>query len=158
MQWRFLKGEPLPKLSFEAFAIEIDFKGNNEALWNLHQDVILAEHVKTSPGTRPALWWKYTAPRLPIGTFPGCYYDGQLPEPRKRVGGTGTPAHEVRAVVPSFSYGIADVWVDIDDEDDLPTFESQAAYLKRHGLFLAGEEKRSDFEEEFVPKSWDYGI
>jgi hypothetical protein len=27
MQWRFLKGDPLPELSFEAFVIETDFKG-----------------------------------------------------------------------------------------------------------------------------------
>jgi hypothetical protein len=46
-------------------------------------------------------------------TFPGCYYDGKLPEPRKRTGGTGTPAHEVRAVVPSFEYGLPTVlgWI-----------------------------------------------
>jgi hypothetical protein len=39
------------------------------------------------------------------------------------------------------------------DPNDPPTFESQAAYLKRHGLFLAGEERRlkkSDFEPETV--------
>jgi hypothetical protein len=37
------------------------------------------------------------------------------------------------------------------DPDDPPTFESQAAYLKRRGLFLAGEERRLkkvDFEAE----------
>src|SRR5712671_6462284 len=44
--------------------------------------------------------------RLPIGTFPGCFGDGKLPQPRKRTGGTGTPAYEVRAVAPAFSYGI----------------------------------------------------
>ena len=46
--------------------------------------------------------------------------------------GTGTPAYEVRAVVRSFTYGIPDAWVGID-ESDPPTFESQASYLKRHG-------------------------
>jgi hypothetical protein len=76
---------------------------------------------------------------------------------RKRMGGTGTPAYLCRAVKPSFACGIPDVWVDVD-ENDPPTFESQAAYLKRHGLLFAGEEKRSDFEPESVPKSWDWGI
>jgi hypothetical protein len=76
--------------------------------------------------------------RLPIGTIPGCYYDGKLPQPRKRTGGTGTPAHEVQAVVPSFEYGLPAVWVGLD-EDDPPVFESEATYLKRHGLLLAGE-------------------
>jgi hypothetical protein len=37
------------------------------------------------------------------------------------------------------------------DPDNSPTFESQAAYLKRHGLFLVGEERRlkkADWEVE----------
>ncbi|WP_146688505.1 hypothetical protein [Bradyrhizobium canariense] len=37
------------------------------------------------------------------------------------------------------------------DPNDSPTFESQAAFLKRHGLFLAGEERRlksADWEPE----------
>jgi hypothetical protein len=59
-----------------------------------------------------------------------------------------TPAHEVQATGPTFAYGIPTVWVGLD-EDDPPIFESQAAYLKRHGLLLDGEERRvqSSFEE-----------
>jgi hypothetical protein len=41
------------------------------------------------------------------------------------------------------------------DPDDPPNFESQAAYLKRHGLFLAGEERRlkkADWEAEAIQK------
>ncbi len=121
----------------------------NAQLWNLHRDVILAEHVKEIPGIRPALFWQHDAPRLPMGTFPGWFIDGKLPEPRKRIGGTGTPAYEVTSVGPSFSYGIPDIWVGIN-YDDPPTFESQAAYLKRHGFLFAGEEKRSDFEPQWV--------
>ena len=49
----------------------------------------------------------------------------------------------------AFEYGIPTVWVDVD-EDDPCVFESQASYLKRHGLFLTGEEKRRDFEPETV--------
>jgi hypothetical protein len=36
------------------------------------------------------------------------------------------------------------------DPDDPPTFESQASYLKRHRLLLAGEERRADFEPHAV--------
>jgi hypothetical protein len=156
LQWRFLKGEPLPQ-TFDSLLLELDLHNTNEQLWNQNRDAILAEHVQENPGTRPALWWQYTAPRSPVGTYRGCHYDGQLPEPRKRLGGVGTPAYECRNVKPSFACGIPDVWVDLD-ENDPPTFESQAAYLKRHGLLFAGEEKRSDFEPESVPKSWDWGI
>jgi hypothetical protein len=139
MQWRFLKGEPLPKRSFESFVIETDFNKNNRELWNLHREVILAEHVKENPGTRPALFWEFDAKRSPIDTYPGCFYDGKLPEPRERIGGIGVPDYEVKCTKPSFSYGIPDCWAGID-ENDLPTFESQASYLKRHGLLFAGEE------------------
>jgi len=118
----------------------------------------------------------------PLGTFPSCYYDGKLPKPRKRLGGIGTPASDVLAYKPTFAYGIPAIWitqrdvryfsgtaVDVHgapiggelreikgvaiDPDDPPMFEAQATYLKRHGLFLAGEERRlkkSDWEAERV--------
>jgi hypothetical protein len=153
------------------------------ALWGEHADRIVAEHVVSYPGTRPARWWQYSAPRLPIGTYPGLYYDGMLRDPRQRLGGIGTPAYEVLAYMPSFRYGLPWIWithsdvmyyrglaVDIHgapvgdryprdfkgvaiDPNDPPTFESQAAYLRRHGLFLAGEERRlrkADWEAEAV--------
>jgi hypothetical protein len=117
---------------------------------------------------------------MPIGTFTGCYYDGQLPEPRRRLGSIGTPVSDVLACKPIYSFGLPAVWstasqvkyysgtaVDIHgnaigdrypsndfkgvaiDPEDPPTFESQATYLKRLGLFLAGEERR--------PKKADWG-
>jgi len=39
------------------------------------------------------------------------------------MGSTGTPAHEVQAVVPEFAYEIPIAWVSLD-ESDPPTFES----------------------------------
>jgi hypothetical protein len=124
-------------------------------LWKTHGNAVVADHIAERPGTRPALFWRYDAPRLPIGTFPGCHYDGELPEPRKRLGGTGTAAYEVKCFKPTFSYGIPNIWVGID-ADDLPLYESEAAYLKRHSLLMAGEEKRSDFEPETVSKGLDW--
>ena len=44
-----------------------------EQLWAQNRDAILAEHVKQSPGTRPALKWRYDAPRQPMEALPGCY-------------------------------------------------------------------------------------
>jgi hypothetical protein len=164
----------------------IQYAANDElgALWHTHSERIVAEHVALYPGTRPERWWQYSAPRMAVGTFSGLYYDGKLPEPRKRIGGTGTPASDVLACVPTFSYGLPSIWISrqqvkyytgiaVDvrgnpiggklavfdgvaiDPDDPPTFESQAAYLKRHGLFLAGEERRlkkADWEAEAIQR------
>jgi hypothetical protein len=41
---------------------------------DLHRDDFLIQWARDYPGSRPPLWWKYEAP-----------------EPRKRLGGTGTP-------------------------------------------------------------------
>jgi hypothetical protein len=154
------------------------------ALWASQSELIIAEYVADFPGTRPARWWQYSAPRIPLGTYPGLYFDGQLPEPRKRLGGIGTPAFEVLAYVPRYSFGLPVDWVEkwmvkyysgtavnirgepigdlyptdafkgvAIDPNDPPRFESQAAYLKRLGLFLAGEERRlrkADWEPERV--------
>jgi hypothetical protein len=83
------------------------------ALWNEHSERIVAEYVADYPGTRPARWWEYSAPRLSLGTFPDCYYDGKLPEPRHRLGGIGTPASEVLACKPTFSFGLPAVWISL---------------------------------------------
>jgi hypothetical protein len=134
------------------------------ALWTANADRIVAEHVATYPGKRPHRWWQYDAP-----------------EPRRRLGGIGTPACEVLSYKPIYSFGLPAIFVthwqvmyysglavDIHgapigdryptdsfkgvaiDPNDPPTFESQATYLKRLGLLLAGEERRSDFEPEAI--------
>jgi hypothetical protein len=152
-------------------------------LWDQNSDRLIEEHVAESPGTRPHRWWQYDAPRSAVGTYPDCYYDGKLPEPRRRLGGVGTPCHECLAHVPHFAYGVPTTWVsqqDVEyytgkardvhgnlinpkprgtfegvaiDPNDPPTYESQAAYLERHGLFLPGERRRlskRDFEPETI--------
>jgi len=138
------------------------------ALWATHSERIVAAHVAVHPGTRPDRWWQYRAV-----------------EPRLRLGGVGTPASDVLAYLPTFSYGLPSIWVtrwqvkyysglavDIHgnpiggklaifkgvaiDPDDPPTFESQATYLKRNGLFLSGEARRlkkADWEAEVIPKT-----
>jgi hypothetical protein len=126
------------------------------ALWANHSERIVAAHVADHPGTRPTRWWQYEAV-----------------EPRRRLGGIGTPASDVLAYVPTFSFGLPSIWisrwqvkyysgiaVDVHgrptgdriptnsfkgvaiDSNNPPTFESQAAYLTRHNLMLAGEERR----------------
>jgi hypothetical protein len=136
-------------------------------VWEKHRRRILANWIKTHPGTRPWPWWDFDAP-----------------EPRKRLGGIGTVAWEVLNYRPSYHLGIPNKWVDDFAEayyngrardihgkiieckykegnfsgkainwNDPPTYESQTAYLKHHNLILKTEQNRlkpSDFEPEVI--------
>lgn len=119
-------------------------------LWKKLRDIVLKEWIKEFPGTRPAAWWAYDAPRQSRGTFPGCFYDGQLSEPRKQLSGAGVPAWTVLNLVPSFAYGLPTAWADLDESDE-PQFESQASYLKRFKLFERGEANRLS-AADFLPE------
>ncbi len=139
-------------------------------LWNRYCDAIIADYAQEYPGFRPGRWWKYTAPEM-----------------RKRVGGIGTPCHEVLEYSRSFKYGLPVDWITpwqvefysrptpdnygnfakpitpghfngvAIDPNDPPVYESQAAYLKRHGLFMPGERKQltaADFEPEALTSAF----
>jgi len=72
------------------------------------------------------------------------------------------------AYVPSYSLGVPDSWVgawEMDyygelraerfDPTDPPVFESQASYLKRHGLLMPGENLRikpAHYSPEILPR------
>jgi len=130
-------------------------------VWRELREDVLMEWVKAYPGTRPAYWWHFDAPLMSAAqvvrqNWDSCDFAADLREPRQRISGTGTPQFECLNVVPSFKRGIPDVWVtDTDNEVygsdfagvpvdrlDPPVFESEAAYLKRNGLLLPGEERR----------------
>ena len=64
-------------------------------LWGAYLDSVLPGWMATYPGTRPANWWLFEAP-----------------EPcRRRLGGSGTPCHEVLAYAPEFDLGLPAYWV-----------------------------------------------
>ncbi len=145
------------------------FATSARALWTANRDALMELWLADNPGRRPSAWWKYDAPRQPIGTFPGCYYDARHPVERQRLGGKGSPKHEFLAHVPYFPFGIPWLWItaaDVEfwpdlpsdgaeayDPADPPLYEAEASYLERHGLFLPGERQRlakADFEPEPV--------
>jgi hypothetical protein len=130
--------------------------------WEVHHQFIVIRWVKEHPGSRPSYWWKFSAL-----------------EPRRRLGGTGTPMDEAFNYVPSYRFGIPDGWVNawevelysgrvmgIDgkpivssdrgfigvppDPNDPPVYESEASYLRRLGLLLPGEAARLT-PEDFEP-------
>jgi len=121
-------------------------------LWKTFGSEIVEEHVAEWPGTRPERWWQFSAP-----------------EPRQRQGGTGTAAAGVLAYAPRFYLGVPLDWIVADDLalyerlgtplhvpavdlKDAPTFESEAAFLRRLKLFLPGEARRL-FRDDFEPVS-----
>jgi hypothetical protein len=64
-------------------------------LWRLHRAETLPDFIRAQPGRRPAAWWAVEAPE----------------KARRRLGGVGTPAHEVLASEPVFDSGIPAYWV-----------------------------------------------
>jgi len=121
-----------------------------DANWLDCQDKIMSDWIVKNPCSRPWAFWRNA-------------------EPRKRIGGIGTPRHEVLAYSADFEYGLpmrfisqwdADYYngraVDIHgkkigsfssgdfkgvaiDPAYPPLFESQAVYLQRLGLLTATE-------------------
>lgn len=120
--------------------------------WEMIGEAVTRDFIKDHPCTRPWAWWMWSAPRQNDSDI-DCYWHGTLPEPRLRIGGSGTPSFECMGTAPGFRFGLpsfptavhADAGLcainDVPDPDDLPVFESQAAYLKRHGLLTPAEKR-----------------
>jgi hypothetical protein len=140
--WNYLCDIPCEDLDSETkFAIIMLEAGDCEALrelWNRARGEVLGVWLKDHPGTRPAVWWRFDAPRQLLGTHGGAFYDGKLQQPRKQISGAGCDASLISAYMPSYKCGLPTSWAGFDAADP-PTFESQASYLRRHNLLVAHE-------------------
>ncbi len=153
----YLLDDPIPSETDPFLKLALEFPTSGEKIWNGQtlEEVwndFLADALETWiadwPGSRPKCWWRYSAP-----------------EPRRRLGGVGEACHERLAYTPWFEYGVPVSWIDRElaaslnpagypggkamdpplvpiDADDPPSFESQATYLDRLGLFQPGERRR----------------
>ncbi len=128
--------------------------------WKAIRDDVVRDWIRHRPGTRPYAWWKFDNP--------------ERGKARIRLGGIGTPYHEVSGMR-SLAFGVPDDFVndnnvqffrDRDDVNDFnivdptqpPKYESQATYLKRHGLLVSGESRRikkKNFEPETIFQIFD---
>ena len=147
-----------------------DYHGSENA-WQKAAEQIMEDWLRERPGTRPAFWWHFTAPRMTAAQleengWEDCWFADHLCIPRLRLGGIGTPRYEVLAYVPHFCCGIPDSWItaadlktypDLEaeaiDPADPPRFESQGTYLQRLNLLVPGERRRlkaKDFEPEVI--------
>ena len=161
--WR--PGEPPPSAGFDAAEYFLSGPSGLSLgrAWELVGAEIVALWTEQHPGSRPANWWRFSAP-----------------EPaRRRIGGVGDRLSEVLAHTPMLEYGVpSEGFVDADllalykrqfgkmlrnrvtgrpavsvDPLDPPTYESEAVFLDRHNLLSAVERDALDadaFEPEAV--------
>ena len=117
-------------------------------VWNAVKNEIMVDWIKKNPCERPWLFWKFEAPKKPVDGWED--YERFNSAQRRRLGGIGTPLHEVTCSWGGFPYGIPSSWVIEDlkkvgfegkviDPKNPPVFESVAAYLERHGLLSPAE-------------------
>jgi hypothetical protein len=99
------------------------------AAWHAVRREVLPQWIAKHPGTRPLAWWRYEAP-APM---------------RRIVQGRGRP--------PGGDPLICGWPENLLERTDHVAIESQAAYLKRHGL-LSAEEESALLPEAFTPTVW----
>jgi hypothetical protein len=106
LQWGYWPDDG-PTSETERF--EYSLPAMTKQLWDAARDMILEAWIRERPGSRPWGWWEHDSPRRDTGT--GAWFE-PLPIPRERLGGIGTPAHQVLRYVPRFSFGIPTQWLD----------------------------------------------
>lgn len=94
-------------VKFDVFSMRLHGSGL-ASLWSELRESVLDRWIRTCPGTRPFAWWQFDAPPALVtghaGPFPGR-------EPRRRLGGTGTPNFEVLNSAPWFWFGLPVMFV-----------------------------------------------
>lgn len=83
--------------------------------WLTVKDRLVADWIATRPGTRPWAWWAFEAPKVPVNVGARTP-NGEIAAQRLRLGGIGTPCHEVLNYAPSFRFGLPVSWVSDWDE------------------------------------------
>jgi hypothetical protein len=126
--------------------------------WKTHRPAILADWMRAHPGSRPFAWWVWDAPeklRRRVGGIGTARADVLAMEPEVRFGidvsfldaedvSWYTDPRDIHGKpVPELeSFRESPFEADAFDPADPPRFESQAAYLARHGLLTADERER----------------
>lgn len=93
--------------------------------WEAARGELLPRFIQDNPGRRPFAWWEFDC----------------TTGPRRGAGGTGFSADVKYG--PSLAFGVPDPgnWWQGVAPGDPPLFESQAAYLQRHGLLNEAEKR-----------------
>lgn len=129
------EGEGFEGLHFFYSGIQ---KNSPDLRLELYQTIkkdFLSAWIKDHPGSRPWGWWEFDCPRQKDKDA-NCFWHGTLPEERQHISGGTRCKYNF---VPSYRKAVFKYWHYTDD--DVPMFESEAAFLKRLDL-LTGDERR----------------
>lgn len=141
---------------------------DRQRVWGQCEDFILPRFIKERPGTRPKMWWDCDAPevcRKRLGGIGDVAWDHLA---YKEQYGHGLPQlfveewsveyyngrqRDIHGNRIGTNYKEGHFTGKAIDPENPPMYESQAAYLERHGLLTASEKRAlnpKDFEPEFV--------
>ncbi len=107
-----------------------------DELWKKYKDDFLPEFIRENPGRRSLPWWQWDAPREAVEGW-----ENKHVAQRRRLGGTGTPSHEVLAIWGGFTKGIPNSWV---DQYQVDLYNGRAKDI--HGDIIPTEYKEGDFK------------
>jgi hypothetical protein len=173
--------EPKQEGVLECFMLRGN-RRNEKKMWEKYKNFILADWLQNRPGTRPWAWWRFDAPRwqksfngayfegtLPeprqrVGGVGGPQFEHLGVKPRFSFGVpvdwldqfmadyyNGRARDKHGEMIPC-KYKEGDFSGVALDLDNPPLYESEASYLKRHGLLTKSEEKRLS-DKDFEPGS-----
>lgn len=127
-------------------------------LWQAGGELVVMDWIARYPGSRPSWWWYFSAPRMSQDEIARRGWGGvtqteHLCDLRQRIGGTGIPDYEAPdlRILPRLRCGIPVRHFGVDPADP-PQYESQASYLRRHGLLTADEAARLT-RRDFAPET-----
>lgn len=122
---------------FEGLKFYYDCGRSEDEKFKLYQSIkkdFLQDWISKNPCTRPWAWYEYSAPRWD-DPWPDYFCHKTFAEPRLHISGGAECKYNF---VPSYYKAVSEHWHFTDQ--DLPMFESEAAYLQRLNL-LRKEEK-----------------
>ena len=117
---KYFKGEPYgPDDEGACDVFLMERRPAMKEAWNSYRGQVLTDWIKKNPCSRPSAFWSFDAT-----------------EPRKQNSGSGDGICEGMAIDAD---GLPKYWQFNWDTSDPPIFESEAAYLERHGLLTLTE-------------------
>lgn len=134
--WAFLNDAEPPENDdgWECFMLEFHDEPKR-TLWYQYRDMILTHWIQTKPGTRPSCWWLFDSPRATArqrSEFDENQHADMI-DHRRQISGS-KPRRD--ATAPCYDHGIPK---HLKYSGEPPEFESERAYLDRHGLLMPGE-------------------